>query len=198
MLEISTILESAKNGNGESMELILKSFKPKVNAICREYFLIGSDFDDILQEGMIGLYKAIQNYDSAKNDNFARFASLCIHRQIQNAVKIANSKKNLPLNDYFSINIEGEIESDGERSPQIILVTKDRVAEKVSLAKEKNSNIIKKIKEILNDLQFKVLIYYLNGYSYNEIASIIDEKPKKIDNIIQQIKRKLKNVTFEV
>lgn len=198
MLEISTILESAKKGNGESMELILKSFKPKVNAICREYFLIGSDFDDILQEGMIGLYKAIQNYDQAKNDNFARFASLCIHRQIQNAVKIANSKKNLPLNDYFSINIEGEIESDGERSPQIILVTKDRVAEKVSLAKEKNSNIIKKIKEILNDLQFKVLIYYLNGYSYNEIASIIDEKPKKIDNIIQQIKRKLKNVTFEV
>ena len=77
------------------------------------------------------------------------------------------------------------------------MVTKDRVAEKISLAKEKNTNILKQIKQILNEQQFKVLIYYLNGYSYNEIASIIDEKSKKIDNIIQQIKRKLKSVTFE-
>ena len=197
MLEISTILKNAQAGDGESMELILKSFKSKVNAICREYFLIGSDFDDILREGMIGLYKAIQTYDDKKNDNFSRYASLCIHRQIQSAVKVANSKKNLPLNDYYSISNDGEIESDNEKNPSIILVTKDRVAEKISLAKEKNTNILKQIKQILNEQQFKVLIYYLNGYSYNEIASIIDEKSKKIDNIIQQIKRKLKSVTFE-
>ncbi len=197
MLEISTILKSAKQGDSESMELILKSFKPKVSAICREYFLVGSDFDDILQEGMIGLYKAIQTYDESKNDNFARFASLCIHHQIQSAIKIANSKKNIPLNEYYSISIDGEVESDSDK-PQIILVTKDRVAEKISLAKEQNSTIIAKIKELLNEQQFKVLLLYLNGYSYNEIASIIDEKSKKIDNIIQSIKRKLKNVAFDI
>lgn len=197
MLNISTILKSAKQGDSESMELILKSFKPKVNAICREYFLVGSDFDDILQEGMIGLYKAIQTYDETKNDNFARFASLCIHRQILSAIKVANSKKNIPLNEYYSISTDGEIESDSEK-PQIVLVTKDRVAEKISLAKEQNSNIIAKIKEILNEQQFKVLLLYLNGYSYNEIASIIDEKAKKVDNIIQAIKRKLKSTTFDI
>ncbi|MBQ8430981.1 MAG: sigma-70 family RNA polymerase sigma factor, partial [Clostridia bacterium] len=135
MLDITDLVEKAKNDDSESMELILKSFKPKVNAICREYFLIGSDFDDILQEGMIGLYKAIMNYNKEKNDNFSNFATMCIHHQIQSAVKIANSKKNMPLNDYFSINDNGEV-SNNEHIPQIILVTKNRTAEKISLEKE--------------------------------------------------------------
>lgn len=197
-MDISTILKTAKSGDGESMELILKSFKSKVNAICREYFLVGSDFDDILQEGMIGLYKAIQTYDETKNNNFSSFASLCIHHQIQSAIKVANSKKNIPLNEYYSITNEGEIENEDDKSPQIVLVTKDRVVETISLEKEKNSTIIKQIKDILNEQQFRVLTYYLNGYSYNEIATIIDEKTKRVDNIIQQIKRKLKNVAFDV
>ena len=196
MLNIDILIEKAKNDDSESMELILKSFKPKVNAICREYFLIGSDFDDILQEGMIGLYKAIQNYDKQKNNNFSQFASMCIHRQIQNAVKIANAKKHIPLNDYMSINTEGGVENNGD-SPQIYLVTKDKGAEKISLEKEQNSHIINQIKEQLNEEQFKVLLLYLNGYKYNEIAMIIDVKPKKIDNIIQTIKRKLKNFKFD-
>ena len=141
-MEINELREKAKNGNIESMESILQFFKPKVTAICREYFLIGADFDDILQEGMIGLYKAVQNYDKEKNDNFPRFASMCIHRQIQSAVKIANAKKNLPLNEYFSINEQGEIESDVEGGAQIILVTKDRIVEKNLTQKEKNSDLI--------------------------------------------------------
>ena len=179
------------------METILQFFKPKVNAICREYFLIGSDFDDILQEGMIGLYKAIQNYDKVKNDNFSRFASLCIHRQIQSAVKIANAKKNMPLNDYRSINEDGSIDNEGERSPQIILVTKDRIVEKISLQKEKNSYIINQIKELLSEAQYKILILYLNGYSYNEISELTNLSTKKIDNTIQMIKKKLKKLKLD-
>lgn len=198
MIDILELLKLAKSGDSDSMGAILQYFKPKVNAICREYFLIGSDFDDILQEGMIGLYKAIQNYDQTKNDNFSSFASMCIHRQIQSAVKIANSKKNLPLNDYFSINIEGEIESDNEKSPQIILVTKDRVVEKVSLEKEKNSEIIKSIKEVLDERQFRVLLLYLNGYSYQEISNITDIKLKTVDNTIQAIKKKLKKILKDI
>ena len=197
MDNITKLLTSAKSGDSESMEIILKTFKPKVNSICREYFLIGSDFDDILQEGMIGLYKAIQNYEPNKNDNFSRFASMCIHRQIQSAVKIANSKKNMPLNDYFSINTAGEFEPENEKSPQIILVTKDRVVEKVSLEKEKNSSIIKKIKECLNDGQFRILLLYLNGYSYQEISKITSLKTKTIDNTIQSIKKKLKKIKLD-
>ena len=195
-MDITALLDKAKY-DAESMELIIKAFKPKVNAICREYFLIGSDFDDILQEGMLGLYKAIQNYDKDKNVNFSSFASLCIHRQIQSAVKVANSKKNLPLNAYFSINSDGSIDTDDLHSPHIILVTKDRGAEKISLVKEQNSQILNTIKSNLNDIQFKVLMLYLTGYSYMEIANIMDLKTKKIDNVIQTIKRKLKNVKFD-
>lgn len=196
-MELLALIEKAKCGDIESMETILQFFKPKVNAICREYFLIGSDFDDILQEGMIGLYKAIQNYDKVKNDNFSRFASLCIHRQIQSAVKIANAKKNMPLNDYRSINEDGSIDNEGERSPQIILVTKDRIVEKISLQKEKNSYIINQIKELLSEAQYKILILYLNGYSYNEISELTNLSTKKIDNTIQMIKKKLKKLKLD-
>lgn len=195
-MDISVLLDKAKF-DAESMELIIKAFKPKVNAICREYFLIGSDFDDILQEGMLGLYKAIQSYDKNKNVNFSSYASLCIHRQIQSAVKVANSKKNLPLNAYFSINSDGSVETDDNYSPHIILVTKDRGAEKISLAKEQNSHVLEIIKANLNENQFKVLMLYLTGYSYMEIANIMDFKIKKVDNVIQTIKRKLKNVKFD-
>ena len=196
-MEIFELIKKAKLGDIESMESILQFFKPKVNAICREYFLIGSDFDDILQEGMIGLYKAVQNYQKEKNDSFARFATMCIHRQIQSAVKIANAKKNLPLNDYFSINEEGAIESDGERTAQILLVTKDRIVEKISLQKEKNSYIINQIKSLLKPEQYKILILYLNGYTYSEIAEISELSTKKIDNTIQIIKKKLKKLKLD-
>lgn len=196
-MDITELIEKAKLGDTESMEDILQFFKPKVNAICREYFLIGADFDDILQEGMIGLYKAVQNYNKGKNDNFSRFASMCIHRQIQSAVKIANAKKNLPLNDYFSINEEGAIENDGEYGAQIILVTKDRIVEKNLTQKEKNADFINQIKNLLNQEQYKILILYLNGYSYSEISKLSNQTVKKIDNTIQTIKKKLKKLKLD-
>lgn len=197
MDEILELIKKAQNGDSESIELILSCFKAKVSSICREYFLIGSDYDDIVQEGMIGLYKAIQSFDADKNDNFAVYASICIHRQIQSAVRLANSKKNLPLNDYFSINTEGEIETENEKSPQIILVTKDRVAEKVSLAKEQNSKLQEEIKKLLNETQYRILCLYLNGYSYSEIAVLLNLNTKKVDNSIQVIKKKLKDIKFD-
>ncbi|MBQ3502472.1 MAG: sigma-70 family RNA polymerase sigma factor, partial [Clostridia bacterium] len=98
MSQINQIVTKAKNGDVESMEYILTLFKPKVTAICREYFLLGADFDDLLQEGMIGVYKAVGGYNSGKSDNFSQFVTMCIHHQVQNAVRVANSKKNQPLN----------------------------------------------------------------------------------------------------
>ena len=106
-------------------------------------------------------------------------------------------KKNLPLNDYFSINEEGAIESDGERTAQILLVTKDRIVEKISLQKEKNSYIINQIKSLLKPEQYKILILYLNGYTYSEIAEISELSTKKIDNTIQIIKKKLKKLKLD-
>lgn len=191
MQELNKYLYQAKNGDIESMDYILQYFKPKVIAICREYFLIGADFDDILQEGMIGLYKAIIGYNQDKNDNFSSFASMCIHHQIQNAVKVANSKKNLPLNDYISISIDGKV-NQGEDSPKIMLQANDKGVEQISLDKENINIFYKNLQKQLYTLQYKILVMYLNGYSYSEIAKVNNISNKNVDNQIQAIKRKLK------
>lgn len=191
MSQINEIVAKAKQGDFESMEYILQFFKPKVTAICREYFLLGADFDDLLQEGMIGLYKSIIAFNESKNDKFSTFASMCIHHQIQNAVKVAGSKKNQPLNDYVSINIEGKF-SDQADSPKIILQALDKGAEQVSLDNESAKLLYQKVKTALTNEQYSILLMYLNGYSYSEIAKTNDITTKKVDNIIQAIKRKLK------
>ena len=103
MENLDELILKAKNHDQNAMDQLLQRFKSKVIAISREYFLIGADFDDLIQEGMIGLYRAINVYDPNKNHNFSAFASLCIHRQLQNAVKNANRKKNSPLNSYLPI-----------------------------------------------------------------------------------------------
>lgn len=193
MSQINEIVLKAKSGDFESMEYILKFFKPKVTAICREYFLLGADFDDLIQEGMIGLYKAIVGFNENKNDNFSSFASMCIHHQIQNAVKIANSKKNLPLNDYISISIQGSF-SENDDEPKLILQASDKCAEQLSLDKESENSLHKKLKQVLTSEQYGILLMYLNGYSYGEIASKHAITTKKVDNNIQAIKRKLKTL----
>lgn len=193
MQEINESVVKAKQGDMQSMDNILNYFKPKVVAICREYFLIGADFDDILQEGMIGLYKAILGYEQDKNENFSSFASLCIHRHVQNAVRRATSKKNQPLNDYLSINIEGGV-GDEENSIKILLKAKDKGAEQISLDREQNKLFYNKIKDELSGVQYQVLLMYLNGYAYNEIATKLDLNTKRVDNQIQQIKKKLKRL----
>lgn len=190
MQEINLMVLNAKNGDGSSMDYVLQYFKPKVMAICREYFLLGSDFDDTLQEGMIGLYKAIMGYNANKKMAFSNFASLCIHHQIQNAVKVANSKKNQPLNNYVSINVEGCINL--EDSPKIMLQSHDKGLEESSLDKERLNLLYEKIRKELSDVQYEILIMYLNGYSYTEIANKHKLTKKNVDNNIQAIKRKLR------
>ena len=193
MSQINDVVIKAKNGDFESMEYILQSFKPKVTAICREYFLLGADFDDLNQEGMIGLYKAIVGFNGDKNNNFSSFATMCIHHQIQNAVKVANSKKNQPLNDYISISVEGEFNKD-EDSPKIILQANDKGAEQLSLDKESENSLHQKLKQVLTNDQYGILLMYLNGYSYVEIATKYNISNKKVDNNIQAIKRKLRRI----
>ena len=120
-LEQEELIIKAKNHDEQAMDELLQSFKPKVIAISREYFLLGADFDDLIQEGMIGLYKAINVYDTEKNHNFGAFASLCIHRQLQNAVKIANRKKNSPLNTYVPIKYYDGLGSNEDKTNLVIV-----------------------------------------------------------------------------
>lgn len=130
-------------------------------------------------------------YNQDKNDNFSSFASMCIHHQIQNAVKVANSKKNLPLNDYISISIDGKV-NQGEDSPKIMLQANDKGVEQISLDKENINIFYKNLQKQLSALQYKILVMYLNGYSYSEIAKANNISNKNVDNQIQAIKRKLK------
>lgn len=181
------------------MEELLRFFKPKMIAISREYFLMGADFDDLLQESMIGLYKAIQIYDDTKNHSFSAFASLCIHRQLQNAVKLANRKKNNPLNSYVPIKYyDGSNTSDDDNIARLVIVDDNSDIEQNFIDKEMKTIVVSKVRDLLTDEQFMILKMFLNGESYVRIAERFNTTPKKIDNHLQAIKKKLRTIKGEV
>ena len=192
---ISNLIINAKNHNEEAMDELLQIFKPKVIAISREYFLVGAEFDDLIQEGMIGLYKAINVYDESKNHSFSAFASLCIHRQLQNAVKNANRKKNSPLNSYLPIKYyDGSSSSDEDNVLKLVIVDDNSDIEQNYIDKELNTVMISKAKELLSEEQFKILRQFLNGDSYSSIAGNNNISTKQVDNMLQAIKKKLRTL----
>ena len=198
-IEISNLIINAKEHDEEAMEQLMRMFKPKVIAISREYFLVGAEFDDLLQEGMIGLYKAIRVYDETKNHNFSAFASLCIHRQIQNAVKNANRKKNSPLNSYIPIKYyDGSNTSDEDNVLKLVIPDENSDIEQNYIDKEVNTIVLSKVKNILTDEQFCILKMFINGDSYAQIAESTRLTTKKVDNTLQAIKKKLKTIKGEV
>lgn len=197
--KINQLVKLSKNNETKATEELLTLFKSKVTAICREYFLIGAEFDDLIQEGMIGLYKAINVYDETKNHNFSAFASLCIHRQLQNAVKNANRKKNNPLNSYVPIKYyDGTRDTDEDGVTNLVIVDDSSDIEQNYIDKELKAIVISKVKEILSTQQFDILKMFLNGESYVNIAKTFDLSTKQVDNLLQAIKKKLKTIQGEV
>lgn len=199
MESIDELIIKAKNNDENAMEQLLQRFKSKVTAISREYFLVGADFDDLIQEGMIGLYKAINVYNPNKNHNFSAFASLCIHRQLQNAVKNANRKKNSPLNSYLPIEYYGGVKTDADDSfSKLIIVDDNSDFEKQFIDNEMNAIMISKVKNILTVVQFKLLKMFLNGESYINMAKALNISTKQVDNMLQSIKKKLRTIKGEI
>ena len=196
--QISNLIIKAKNNDEEALEQLFGVFKPKVIAISREYFLIGADFDDLIQEGMIGLYKAIGVYDESKNHSFSAFASLCIHRQLQNAVKNANRKKNSPLNSYVPIKYyDGSSSSDEDNVLKLVIADENSDIEQNYIDRELNTIVISKVKDLLSEQQFEILKQFLNGDSYVSIAKNMELSTKQVDNMLQSIKKKLKTIQDE-
>ncbi len=192
---ISKLILRARNHDEDAMDELLQAFKPKVIAISREYFLVGAEFDDLIQEGMIGLYKAISVYEGDKNHSFSAFASLCIHRQLQNAVKNANRKKNGPLNSYLPIKYyDGSTSSDEENVLKLVVVDDNSNIEQNYIDKELNTIVVSKIKDMLTKDQFSILRQFLNGDSYSLIASRNGITSKQVDNMLQAIKKKLRTI----
>lgn len=181
----------ARDGDLRAQELLIKKYKNFVRAKARSYFLIGADKEDIIQEGMIGLFKAIRDYQPDKISSFKAFAELCITRQIITAIKTATRQKHIPLNSYVSLN-KPIFDDESERTLlDVISGKKVSNPEALIISKEEVDNIEAKIGEILSELEWEVLTYYLEGKSYQEIAEDLNRHVKSIDNALQRVKRKL-------
>jgi len=190
-MEDERILEDARNGDPTALEYLIKKYKNFVRAKARSYFLIGADKEDIIQEGMIGLYKAIRDYKEDKLTSFRAFAELCITRQIITAIKTATRQKHIPLNSYVSLNKPIYDEESDRTLLDVLSGAKITDPEELIISKEELKSIESKIGEILSDLEWEVLMSYLQGKSYQEIAVDLDRHVKSIDNALQRVKRKL-------
>ncbi|AFS79283.1 RNA polymerase sigma-H factor SigH [Gottschalkia acidurici 9a] len=190
-MEDEDIVEYAKSGDSLALEYLMTKYRNFVRAKSRSYFLIGADREDIVQEGMIGLYKSIRDYNQDKLTSFRAFAELCITRQIITAIKTATRQKHIPLNSYISLNKPIYDEESDRTLLDIITGVKVTDPEELIISKEELKNIESKIGEILSDLEWEVLILYLQGKTYQEIAGELERHVKSIDNALQRVKRKL-------
>ena len=191
LLSDEDIVALANDGNSLAQEFLIDKYKNFVRAKARSYFLIGADKEDIIQEGMIGLYKAIRDFRPDKLSSFRAFAELCITRQIITAIKTATRQKHIPLNSYISLNKPIYDEDSDRTLLDVISGTRVTDPEELVISREEFDNIEAKMSEILSSLEWKVLMYYLEGKSYQEIANDLDRHVKSIDNALQRVKHKL-------
>ncbi len=179
----------AKGGNVQAMEILVNRYRDFVKACSRSYFLMGADREDVIQEGMIGLYKAILGFDAEKNASFKTFARLCIKRQVVSAVKMSSRQKHMPLNTYVSLNKSdsgtdffdnlGYVSKNNSSDPEAIVIERENVQDAHD-----------RIDKALSEFEAKVLMYHLNGVPYGKIAVYLGKDPKSVDNALQRIKRK--------
>ena len=188
--EYDIVLKASK-GDKIALEYIIKKYKNFVKAKAKSYFLIGADKEDIIQEGMIGLYKAVRHFDASKTNSFKGYADICITRQIITAIKTATRQKHIPLNSYISLN-KPVYDEESERTLLDIIATSIVTdPEELIISKEELKHIESKMNELLSDLELQVVEYYLNGKSYQYIADKLKRDVKSIDNALQRVKRKL-------
>jgi RNA polymerase sporulation-specific sigma factor len=196
-LEDKVLVEMAHNGDSESLSFLINKYQHFVRSKVRPYFLIGADKEDLVQEGMIGLYKAIRDYREDKMASFYAFAELCITRQIITAIKTASRQKHGPLNS--SISLDKPLTSEDSTYTLMDMIAGEKVTNPESLLinKEKVNEIERKIDELLSDLERRVLTLYMDGQSYMEISEELNTHVKSIDNALQRVKRKLER-HFEI
>ena len=184
------VIKKIKSGDEQALAYLLDKYKELVNMKVRKYFMIGAEKDDIIQEGMIGLFKAIKTYDASKNNTFKTFANICIERQLITAIKTSNRQKHMPLNSYLSLNISA-YENNDDDSTELI----DTFNSKTIMKKEQYEEIENAIDKNLSKFEKKVLDRYMKGESYIIIAQKLNSPVKSVDNAIQRIRKKaIKNI----
>lgn len=196
------ILIQIKQGDSEAVDYLMDKYKNLVRRKAANLFLIGADKEDLIQEGMIGLYKAIRDYESEKPSSFYTFADLCISRQMYSAIKASNRKKNIPLNTYISLYEpafgEERGQEYGENYVNYVHREKNQNPEELVIDKENIAVLEYTIESRLSSLEKEVIQYYMNGLSYVEIAEVLGRSPKSVDNALQRIKTKLNQIFKEL
>lgn len=189
-LDEEVVIEAQKR-NVRAQEYLINKYKNFVKAKAKSYFLIGADKEDIYQEGMIGLYKAIRDFKADRLSSFRAFAEICVTRQIITAIKTATRQKHIPLNTYISLNKPIYDEESDRTLLDVLSGAKITDPEELVISREEVISIQNEIGEVLSELEMEVLMSYLDGKSYQEIACDLDRHAKSIDNALQRVKRKL-------
>ena len=184
------LIALAKTGNEKAIDYLLNKYKDIVNLKVNKYFIIGAEKEDIVQEGMIGLYKAIKNYVSEKQNSFKSFANLCVERQLITAIKTSNRQKHIPLNSSVSLN--NTAFSDNEENTLIDFLNNNLVEDPLdTITKKEYYELVgTKMGETLSEFEKQVLNRFARGESYVKIAEKLDAPVKSVDNAIQRIRKK--------
>ncbi len=185
------LVDHAKCGDDRAAEFLIGKYRNFVRVKAKAYFLIGADREDIIQEGMIGLYKAIRDFRRDKLSSFRAFAELCITRQIITAIKTATRQKHIPLNSYISLNKPIYDEDSDRTLLDVISSIKVSDPEELVINQEASATMRERIRKNLSELECRVLTAYLEGKSYQEMANELNRHVKSIDNALQRVKRKL-------
>lgn len=184
----------AQTGDKIALEAILSRYKNLVYAKAKPYFLAGADEDDIIQEGFIGLYKAVKDFDGDKLPFFKVFAGVCVSRRIITAVKAATRQKHIPLNSYVSLDNNSYESGSEAKFPELVANKELQDPETILIDRENIDGIEYKINKALSKLELEVLVYYLRDMSYQEIAKVLGKDIKSVDNAVQRIRKKLENI----
>ncbi|GLO64316.1 RNA polymerase factor sigma-70 [Oceanobacillus kimchii] len=193
-LDDTDLLKFIRQGNSHALDLLIQRYISFVRGKARTYFLVGADKEDIIQEGMIGLYKAIRDYDVDKLSSFKAFAELCVTRQIITAIKTATRQKHIPLNSYVSLDKPIYDEESDRTLLDIIGGSIDVDPQELLISQEDYGTLEHKLSKLLSDLEKKVLQLYLDGRTYQEISEHLNRHVKSIDNALQRVKRKLEQL----
>lgn len=194
------LIRRLREGETAITDFIMDKYKYLVRKKAKAMYLLGGENDDLIQEGMIGLFKAVRDFDVAQEVSFSSFAELCISRQMYTAIKLSQRQKHLPLNSYVSLYDVNEEAPDGKYAPLIeqLQTMKDNNPEGLFLDKEYFATLEQQLKERLSDLESRVLHLHLMGEDYRAIAKLLDKSPKSIDNALQRIKQKMFDILHVV
>lgn len=192
------LIENIGQNDAIALECLIKRYDDVVNMKANKFFMIGAERDDMVQEGMIGLYKAVKSFNSEKQNSFRTFANLCIERQLITAVKNSNRQKHMPLNSYVSLNASAYEENDDTSIMEVLEIKTVDDPSDIIANKEYFDYMENKIDNSLSDFEKQVLKYYKRGDSYANIATKLDAKVKSIDTAIQRIRKKAIKIKNEM